>query len=250
MPPKLDEYMPWVAIYHGGCYAVVRDSFGPPFGPRLWAERNGKIITWHHLQDAWADAHKRNQELYLVETPRRDRENHPDDWILTYTGRKFWPFDPRPEEIHVEDIAHALSCTGRWGGHTREFFSVAQHSYYVSHRCEDPLWGLLHDAAEAYLVDLPRPIKQALRMFGQLEDRILECVAERFDLPWPLPECVHTADNALLQAEAAALMPQCSDWELIQDQSLIQIRPWAPIFAEDQFLRRFRHLTGDIGCQQ
>lgn len=83
------------------------------------------------------------------------------DWIQTYTGRQFWPLDPKPEEVCIEDIAHALSQQCRYAGHTIRFYSVAQHSVEIALRVPRAaaLWGLLHDAAEAYLVDLPRPVK-------------------------------------------------------------------------------------------
>src|SRR5579885_2784587 len=83
------------------------------------------------------------------------------DWIQTYCGVAFYPLDPRPEEILIEDIAHALSMLCRFTGHVKRFYSVAQHCVYVSHRCDpkDALWGLLHDAAEAYLNDISRPVK-------------------------------------------------------------------------------------------
>ena len=84
------------------------------------------------------------------------------DWIQTMSGVIFYPLDPRPEEIRIEDIAHALSHQCRFAGHCREFYSVAEHSVRVSRELpqEFMLWGLLHDASEAYLVDLPRPIKR------------------------------------------------------------------------------------------
>jgi hypothetical protein len=83
------------------------------------------------------------------------------DWMQTYTGRQFWPIDPRADEIDIVDIAHALSQQCRFAGHCKSFYSVATHSWHTSNVCnsENALWGLLHDAAEAYLVDLPTPIK-------------------------------------------------------------------------------------------
>ena len=88
------------------------------------------------------------------------------DWIQTFTGRAFYVLDPRPEDVDIEDIAHALSMQCRFAGHCREFYSVAQHSVTASWLVppEDALWGLLHDAAEAYVVDLPRPIKRAWQL--------------------------------------------------------------------------------------
>ena len=80
--------------------------------------------------------------------------------MSTYTGKKFFPFDPRPEQICIEDIAHGLSMLCRFSGQCPYFYSVAEHSIYVVHCLPDNLQleGLLHDASEAYLADLPRPV--------------------------------------------------------------------------------------------
>ena len=84
-----------------------------------------------------------------------------DGFIGTFSGLRFWPLAPNLEKILVEDIAHALAHQCRFGGHASRFYSVAEHSVHVSQLClpEHALWGLLHDASEAYLVDLPRPLK-------------------------------------------------------------------------------------------
>src|ERR1035441_1601867 len=82
--------------------------------------------------------------------------------ITTFSGVRFWPLIPNPADIRIEDIAHALSNQCRFGGHTREFYSVAEHSVRVSQLCtpENALWGLLHDASEAYLSDVTAPITE------------------------------------------------------------------------------------------
>lgn len=71
------------------------------------------------------------------------------DWIATFTGGVFFPLAPRVEDVRISDIAHALSMLCRFAGHTRGFYSVAQHSVLVSRLCsqQDALWGLLHDAS-------------------------------------------------------------------------------------------------------
>src|SRR5690606_29748913 len=95
------------------------------------------------------------------------------DWMQTFTGRRFWPLDPRPDEICIEDIAHALSMQCRYAGHCLSFYSVAEHSVLLSQHVAEPFrrWALLHDASEAYLVDVPRPIKGDLSNYRAVEAR-------------------------------------------------------------------------------
>ena len=109
------------------------------------------------------------------------------DWIQTYTGRKFYPTHPRAADVHILDIAHHLSLRCRFSGGCREFYSVAQHSVLVSQMVpeQDALWGLLHDAAEAYTGDLIRPLKHRpeLRPFLEVEASIETVIAEAYDVP-------------------------------------------------------------------
>lgn len=120
----------------------------------------------------------------------------------------FWPLDPRPDEIVIEDIAHALSMLCRFGGHTTRFYSVAEHSIHVAALLPPTLrlWGLLHDAAEAYVIDLPRPLKRCLPGYREIEDRVMAAVAERFALPMPMPAEVKAADESMLMAEAGQVL--------------------------------------------
>lgn len=176
-------------------------------------------------------------------------------WGCTSTGRQYWPEDPRPEDICIEDIAHALALQCRFGGHCREFFSVAQHSVYVSQICDpdDALWGLLHDASEAYIVDIPRPFKMAAGMEGYhaFESRFMAAVCERFGLPAEMPESVRVADEALLATEARDLMPRDGDagvprWSLTHPALWWRVIPWAWQQSEAAFLRRYRELTREV----
>lgn len=134
-------------------------------------------------------------------------------WIQTYTGKKFFPLNPRPEEVCIEDIAHALSMSCRYTGHTTEFYSVAEHSILASHFVPPALAleGLLHDAAEAYIGDMASPLKSVMPSFRVLEDGILAVVGERFGarfLRGKLPDEVKQIDYRLLADEQANLMPE------------------------------------------
>jgi uncharacterized protein len=170
------------------------------------------------------------------------------DWIQCASGRPFWPLDPEPGDIDILDIAHALSNQCRFSGHVRTFLSVAQHSVAVARLCpsSDRLWGLLHDAAEAYLVDLPRPLK-ALPEFSPYraaEAAVMRAVCVRFGLPEAMPESVHRADLAMLATEARDLMGD-PVWGRMLGVEPIEagIHCWGPERARTAFLALFRDLT-------
>lgn len=165
---------------------------------------------------------------------------------MTSTGRTFWPLDPRADEIDVRDIARALSNLCRYTGHTARFYSVAEHSCYVSDACspENALWGLLHDAAEAYLGDVARPTKHAAfgDRYREVEQRVLEAVCERFGLPVEMPTEVHVLDDIVLETEVLSLMPALPDgarWTSQRPRAGLAIECWSPRRAEREFLSRF-----------
>lgn len=127
------------------------------------------------------------------------------DWMQVASGRKFWPLDPRADEIDIEDIAHALSMLCRFGGHVQKFYSVAEHSVWCSYVV--PPWhamqALMHDATEAYCVDIPRPLKRGLSNYAEIEANIWSATCERFGLKPELHAEVKAADNAMCLAGAA-----------------------------------------------
>jgi hypothetical protein len=142
--------------------------------------------------------------------------------MQVHTGIQFWPLDPRPGEVDPRDIIHALSMMPRFGGHTAKPYSVAQHSVSVSCRAEDlarsaglsglkmlevARWGLIHDAAEAYLVDVPRPVKRFLTNYQEIEAGLMAVICARFGMPREMPSCVHQADEDMLATEAALFFP-------------------------------------------
>lgn len=192
----------------------------------------------------------RNVALSRKERCRMVNENRVGDWIQTYSGEPFWPFDPRVDEIRLEDIAHALSNQCRFSGHTRQFYSVAQHSVLVSLEVRRDLarQALMHDASEAYLVDLPKPLKNHGVLgweYRRCEERLMKVIAERFNLGWPLDPEVKRADLALLAAERWELMGPCSrPWysEECVSPSLVLVAAYGPEEAKAAFLRRAREL--------
>jgi hypothetical protein len=187
-------------------------------------------------------------EKQIVSTPGQ-RED--DAWIQTYMGRAFWPLDPKVEEIDIVEIAHALSNTCRFGGHTSTFYSVAQHSVMVSRIVPpaDAKWGLLHDAAEAYIGDMLRPLKHnpTGRHFRGIEARIMRCVCDCFDLPYRQPESVSDADLRLLATEKRDLMAQApQSWKLAAEPIPQEITPWVPRVAKENFLNRADELGIEV----
>lgn len=167
------------------------------------------------------------------------------DWMQTATGRTFWPIDPHPDDVCIEDIAHALSLMCRYGGHCKTFYSVAQHSVLVARALprEYRAWGLLHDASEAYIVDVPRPLKPYLLGYRAAEDKVTKAIARHFNLPLPIPSEVKRVDNAILADEAAQIMskpPQ--DWHLPEPPLGIRITPWSPEEAKTEFMIEFNEI--------
>lgn len=167
-------------------------------------------------------------------------------WINTYSGRQFWPLAPRVVDVDIEDIAHALSLQCRFTGHVREFYSVAQHCCLVAERVpkEDRLWALLHDAPEAYLIDLARPVKLApeLKGYRDAEDRLMAIIAERFGLIGECPTSVKDADMRMLMTEAHALMKMHPQWLVDAPWTAYDdggITPWSPRKAREIFLYQF-----------
>lgn len=127
--------------------------------------------------------------------------------IITASGVVFNLIEPRAEDVRIVDIAHGLSMTCRWAGHTSVFYSVAEHSTRVSMRCDriDALAGLLHDAAEAYLGDVSAPLKRRLPEYQAIEDRLLAVIFERFGLPVGVPASVKQADRDELENDRVTL---------------------------------------------
>lgn len=140
----------------------------------------------------------------------------PMSCIRTYTGIMFDPLNPDPELIDIVDIAHALSFLCRANGHFRNFYSVAQHCINCleeakarGHSRKVQMATLLHDASEAYLSDVTRPVKQEIPKYLEIEKPLQDLIWEKY-LPAPLTEeeydQVFAIDDAILYHEFVALM--------------------------------------------
>lgn len=166
-------------------------------------------------------------------------------WTQTYTGKQFWGMDARPEDISIEDIAHALACVNRYNGHTPVPYSVAQHSVLVSQHClpEDAFWGLMHDASEAYLGDMISPLKRFIPQYVEVEDNLMGVICRRFLMSPEQPHSVKIADLTVLAAEARDLFPvKPADWKLPHPPVATKIDPVGWRRAEAMFLERFHEL--------
>jgi len=171
-------------------------------------------------------------------------------FIETSTGRRFHPLAPVVQDICIDDIAHALAHQCRFSGHTRVHYSVAEHCVRVSELLqawgEDETvqhWGLLHDASEAYLVDIPAPLKvdDRFSFYRDAEKLLMRAICIRFGLHWAEPEAVRRADAVLLATEARDLMPYRSEhWGKLTQQPLDeQIVPWSVETAKRNFIARY-----------
>lgn len=175
------------------------------------------------------------------------------DWMQTASGRAIYPLAPDPALICLDDIAHALALQCRFAGHTRSFYSVAQHSVLVSQVAPfvDAFAGLMHDATEAYVQDLIRPIKRGAGMSGYhtAEIRVWGAMCVRYDMSAVVPAGVKLSDEIVLATEKRDLMRSSPKaWEALPPPMDEVITPWPWDEAEWQFKRRFGELQGADGC--
>ena len=181
----------------------------------------------------------------------------------TYTGKMFDVFDPDPNEIDIFDIAHHLSLMTRFNGGCQWHYSIAQHSILCADRSKDyhyqrpseeklALALLMHDAAEAYVGDIVRPIKRTLTDFAVIENGVMDAINTRFDLP-PVAEirgyknAVTEVDNRMLVTEKLQLMSPKVRWAIedIFEPYELELEQWQPRVAELLFLCRFSQYRPD-----
>lgn len=178
-------------------------------------------------------------------------------WIQTYSGLYFDLAEPKSDTIRLEDVAHALAHLCRYTGHCSEFYSVAQHCVIVSRYVprELALAGLLHDAAEAYIGDVARPLKDLMKSMGgdykAIEHRVEAVVEEAFGLPEGIldaPEVKNIDTRALLSEKRDLMSDEPHSWRVWTEgyEPLpTRIYPVLPKTAKQMFLRRYEELTGD-----
>lgn len=167
------------------------------------------------------------------------------NFTATGSGKKFHFLDPQPEEICIYDIAHALSMNCRYNGHVSEFYSVAEHSALIAEevwqRTTCPikaLSALLHDASEAYICDIPRPVKPHLLNYEELESNIEKAIQSKFDVPEPC-EVTKYLDCNIVKDEAIELFRNVPDWVDAYETTGIKLRKLKPSTAETLFLHKY-----------
>ena len=168
--------------------------------------------------------------------------------IMLASGKWFDFLDPHGSEFDILDIANGLSKVCRYAGQCKEFYSVAEHSLIVSEQVDDYAYeALLHDAAEAFMGDITRPLKQLVPEFKRLEATIEAAITERFNLRPDYRSVVKQADLRVLAAEQLQIMAQgCADWaqEAGIKPAAIKVQNLAPEKAKEAFLSRFYDLKG------
>ena len=173
----------------------------------------------------------------------------PEPYVGTWSGKLLHPWDAKPEEICIEDIAHALSMQCRFNGHISVFSSVAEHSVIMSNLVESglELAALLHDAAEAYIGDMPHPLKTSghLDAFVALDESITRVICATFNVEYGQtqdPE-LKALDRRLCATEAREFFQEIPGWTVKYKDTVLKPEGLTPKAAEKQFLTRFKELT-------
>lgn len=188
-------------------------------------------------------------------------------WIQTFTRQKFSVLEPDLVLLDVRDIARGLSMQCRYVGQVGKFYSVAEHCIRVSRKAEEMLvihaghpeqseevqvtagWGLIHDAAEAYLGDVPAPVKRLPEMaaYRDAERRVMATICEWLSLPKEEPRMIEFLDKDILGLEVSQLKsPPQAGWDLSAPWPGSHVLGWAPKVAEALFLARFERIFGPV----
>jgi hypothetical protein len=179
------------------------------------------------------------------------------NWMQTYTGRKFYPLDPRPEDIDIMDIAHCLARMCRYSGHTKKFYSVAEHSVLMAEAFPQyAAIAILHDAAEAFFGDLPKPIKVMIPEFKRYENYLLSMIYSKFtNIPFDeiTIEQIEQMDLYMLWIEKSSPLLMGGHDEIVWDclnyynskPVLETIQAWDPVTAEQKYSSMIVDILGE-----
>ena len=175
------------------------------------------------------------------------------DYVSTFSGNRFYPLRPHIDQVAIEDIAHGLAYQCRFNGQTKTFYSIAQHSLIVASLVPAPLRlaALLHDAAEAYLGDMVKPLKVLLPEFAALEDKVTAIIAATYGIDFSDYAPIKRADLVALATEKRDLMPHSTEhWAYLDGIAPLPgiIVAMDPGEAKQCFLQRYHELTGSVGA--
>lgn len=173
-----------------------------------------------------------------------------DDYMMTQSGEHVTPLKPKAEQIHIEDIAHSLSHLCRANGHTKYFYSVGQHCINCAIEAkarglskELQLIALLHDASEAYMADLIRPVKQFMPEYSVIEDKLLAVILNKYGLDAKLPIEVKQIDDAMLYMEFKTLANAELTHYKAELKSTPDLSERVCTSIKDEYLKLFNELT-------
>lgn len=163
-----------------------------------------------------------------------DNNIYTENSIRTFTGKVFDLKIMDPESICIEDIAHALAHTPRFGGHLEKHYSVAQHCVMIAESCskKNQLAALLHDASEAYMGDMPSPFKKMMPEYKVIEGKLMQVIADKFGFPIPLPDEVKFLDRRYLDIEWTNLV--------LKENDILEY--WTPEWAKARFINLYNHI--------
>lgn len=189
-------------------------------------------------------------------TPKENEASPTDVTLNTSSGRTITPLHPRPGQFTLEDIANGTAQVCRCSGQTAHFYSVALHSIYVSEDLaadDSPprvqLAGLLHDASEAYIADIPGPLKEELPRYREIEEQIQKTVYESFEigmLEQAEVEAVERADMRLRRYELPSLLPE-HNWEFSRPPLEYDLTADSSIDVATRFVERAETLVESVG---
>jgi hypothetical protein len=173
---------------------------------------------------------KKKARLWAYEQDTKDSLT-----VVTNSGTMLNAINPNPDDLLIEDIAHALSMQCRFAGHTDEFYSIAQHSIICSMFAPPglELEALLHDASEAYIQDITRPLKNKLKGYKAIESKLMKAIAKKFGFNWPLLPGIKDIDNEVLKIEF--------DCFILSKKKTI--KAMTPRMAKKTFLQIFHKLS-------
>lgn len=180
--------------------------------------------------------------------------NGKDASLQTFYGRRVSVMNPKESEIDIEDIGYSLAKQCRFNGHCSEFYSVAEHCVRGSELAEQ-MYGrdvarefLLHDATEAYLGDLIRPVKRMIPQFEDIEQGFWWVISKKFSLPYVHSKEVHYLDNVMVCWEKRDLLPNSEPWPNLPEISHLQLpklHPWDWETSLREFTSRYLNLFAE-----